>query len=185
MRDNNHNRDLFGRQSKAVRDVLGDYPIVEATADILIYVSAADAEEAIPGDPNNCIFAKACKRSYGSRGVLFFPTIAYIDMPNEHGERVVFRAGVKEATRRAIEALDLAGERREGTFRLYAIPKSNTLAVMKKNQRRRTQELKKSKRSINPVRSAAAKKSNAQRKAATYIGLRDGAGAIRTHEAEA
>ena len=176
----NNTRDLFGRQSIAVRNILGEYPVVEATADILIYVSAADAADAVPGDPNNCIFAKACKRSYGSRGVLFFPTVAYIDMPNEAGERVVFRARVKESTRKAIEMLDLVGERREGTFRLYAMPKSNTLAALKKTSEKRQKAMKKGKHAISPTRSEAAKKSNAERRAARYVGLRDGLGVVRT-----
>lgn len=178
----NNNRDIYGRQTIEVRNLLGEYPIVEADADILIYVTGEDARDAVPGDPNNCIFAKACKRSYGSRGVLFFPTVAYIDMPNEKGERVILRACVKEATRRAIEDLDIGGFRKSGTFRLYAMPKAQTLKRTRELKRKRAKALKAGKRKIDPTRSAAARKAQSLRKAAKYYGLRDGGGMVREQD---
>ena len=184
MRNNQNTGDYFGRQTTEVRKILGEYPIVEATADILIYVSAGDARDAVPGDPHNCIFAKACQRSYGSRGVLFFPTVAYIDMPDETGQRVIFRARVKEKTRQAIEALDLLGERYEGTFRLYAIPPSETIAIRRQRDRRRRRRLAQGTHTPNPNIQEATRKQRSRRKFSKHLGLRDGAGAVRKTRSE-
>jgi hypothetical protein len=172
--------DIFGRQTAEVRRIIGTYPIVEATADILIYVNAGDAAGAIPGDPNNCVFAKACKRSYGSRGVLFFPTVAYIDMPNEEGERVIFRARVKEKTRQAIEALDVLGDRYEGTFRLYAMPPSETISARRKAAHRRRRRKRQGTYVVNPKIQAAARAQRKRRKFMKHLGLRDGSGLTQT-----
>lgn len=171
--------DVFGREGKAVRQILGDYPLIEATADMLIFVTADDAKNAVRGDPNNCSFANACKRSYGSHGVVIYPTVAYIDMPDETGKHVVFRFRVKEGTREAIERLDLEGERREGTFRLYAVPKREQLAVVRRNKAKRQKALMAGRSKVNPARVAAAKKNMADRKLAKLYGLRDGTLAVQ------
>lgn len=175
------NKDIYGRQIVEVRQFFGDYPIIEATADTFIYVSADDAAMAIPGDARRCSFANACKRSYGSRGVLFYKTVAYIDMKYPvTGEHVVFRFAIKEETRKAIEALDLDGDRREGTFRLYAISKSNMLKEIKRRRDRQSREREERKRRGEPrlvshAKSAAMKQTMEKRRAAAGYGLRDGA----------
>ena len=84
----------------------GDLPVVEAKANLQVQPIAEDIENAVPGDPQNCAFAKACKRMYGSKGVLFFSTVAYIDLLDGKGRRVAMRHTISELWHAAAKPVD-------------------------------------------------------------------------------
>ena len=77
---NKESPDFFGRQAEEVRSIFGDLEIVEARVDHVVYVTALEHEHGKRGDPNKCMFSEACKRALGSKAVLFYPTVAYIDI---------------------------------------------------------------------------------------------------------
>lgn len=185
-----HNTDIYGRQAHEVRSIFGDLPIVEAKTDFVVYVNASDITEGVQGDANQCMFSLACKRAFGSQGVLFYPTVAYVDMldPNDNSRRIVMRFVLPQKTRERLERFDAEqnkGGSKDATFLLKAVPKSATLKQNAKNQRKRQRALRAGKHSISVTRSEGAKKAHATRKQSQLLGIRDGLGKIVTHTKDA
>ena len=133
-------KDVFHRQADEVRSIFGDLEIVEAKTDFVVYVTADEQEHSERGNPNKCMFSNACKRAFGSKGVLFYPTIAYVDMidPTDPTQRIVMRFMLPRETRRRLEDFDMGiGETKEATFVLKAVSKTRTLAYMAQDKKRR------------------------------------------------
>ena len=169
--------DLKGREARDVRSMFGDLPLIEAKAEMIVYVSASDVETGVPGDPEHCMFSQACKRAFGSRAVLFYPTVAYVDMLDEDGHRIVMRFRVADKTRRALQrfdALHAAAKDAEATFRLFPIPPKATLEAMRKRQRQRTKAIKSGKHTVSSTRSAGSKKAARTRRNKALMGMRVG-----------
>jgi hypothetical protein len=163
-----------------VRKILGDYPVRDATADMIVYVNLNDQEHGVPGDPHNCMFSLACKRAFGSQGVLFYPTVAYVDMldPNDQGQRIVLRFRLPKATRERLEHFEWDRNHAvEATFLLTAVPKHDRLDQRRKGNKQRYNEIKSGKRTVDPKRSARARQSH--RTVVTtkrLLGIRSGEG---------
>jgi hypothetical protein len=176
---NQNSPDVFGRQTEEVRSLFGDLEIVEARTDFVVYVTSEEHQRGVRGDPNNCMFSQACKRALGSKGVLFFPTVAYVDLidPRNSDRRIVMRFGLPPYTRRALEDFDAdVGSFKEASFLLKAIPPSERLAAKSKRSRARR---------LNPTevteaRSAAAKKGHQTRNNKALLGVRSGTGQVHT-----
>src|SRR5262249_38561966 len=97
-----------------------DMEVVDADHDLRVFVNKHDLECAERGNPTECVFAKACKRLYGSRAILFFRSVAYVDLPDEEGIRRVYRFLIGRAAKNAIEKYDRTGEAHPGGFLLSA-----------------------------------------------------------------
>lgn len=166
--------DFKGREAGDLRQAFGELPIVEAKADTIVYVSRDEIGHSVRRDPHNCVFANACKRAFGSRAVLFYPTIAYVDMLDSEGNRVVMRFRVSSKTRAAIERFDQVGDAAEATFVLSAIPKGSTLAAEAKRYQKRMRAVKAGVHKVNPNRSRGGKKAARTRKNKELMGLRVG-----------
>jgi hypothetical protein len=171
-------KDVGGREIKEVRKILGEYPVIDSTADMVVYVNLQDQEFGVPGDPHNCMFSRACKRAFGSHGVLFYPTVAYVDMlnPKDQNERVVFRFQLPKETRERLERFEWDRSHAvEASFLLKAVSKSNRLTARRASQRKRDGELKDGKRAVDPRRSAAAKEgARRRREEQRLLGIRSG-----------
>lgn len=182
------NLDAFKRQTQEVREIFGDLEIIEAKTDFIVYVTAEEQETSVRGDPNNCMFATACKRAFGSKGVLFYPTVAYVDMldPNDSSRRIVMRFRLPTTTRKKLEDFDAVPpgglKGREATFILKAVPKTHTLAAQAKHSKRRRRLLQMGKAEVSPTRSEGSKKGHQTRRAKALMGVRSGAGQIHTRE---
>jgi hypothetical protein len=175
--------DFFDRHTKEIRRLYGTLPIEDARADFLVHVVAADQEEGEPGNPNTCMFSRACKRAFGSHAVLFYPTVAYVDMldPHDNSRRVVFRFKLPTKTRKRLEEFDLGrGAVAEATFLLKAVSPSQRLAATRRKQRQRVREIAAGKREVSPERSAIAKRGHETRRRANIFGIRSGTGQIPT-----
>jgi hypothetical protein len=173
-------KDVFQRHTVAVRNIFGDLPIVEAKADFVVYVSADEHQTGVRGDPNNCMFSQACKRAFGSKGVLFFPTVAYVDMldPDDSSRRIVMRFVLPIKTREKLEAFDMdADERIESTFILKAVPKTRQLAHMKKYAAQHKIRAEVSDEVI-AARKVAAAKGQKTRRDKRLMGVRSGTGQV-------
>ena len=169
--------DLKGREARDVRATFGGLPLVEAKADTYIYVSKDDIEQAVPGDPNNCMFSKACKRSFGSRAVLFYPSVAYVDM-SVGGKRVVMRFHLPKKSHDAILAFDANDDVREETFLLKSVSRSRTLEMSRRRQKEWKGELAAGIRQKDPKKVAVAEKSQQTRRNRVLFGIRDGRGDV-------
>jgi hypothetical protein len=182
--------DVFYRQSAEVASIFGDLEIVEAKADFVVYVTADEQQQGISGDPNNCMFALGCKRAFGSKGVLFYPTIAYVDMldPSDPSRRIVMRFMLPAETRRRLEAFDRGeGGFKEATFILKAVPKYKTLAQQAKQKLKQKRALLRGSHSAEYIesRKAAAAKALHTRRNSRLMGVRSGTGQVHTRTLDA
>jgi hypothetical protein len=76
-----------------------DIETYDATFPLRVQPTEADMVGADPKDPFNCFFVRAIKRMYGSYAVVFWKTIAYVDLINGQGVRCIYRFSVpKDAT---------------------------------------------------------------------------------------
>jgi hypothetical protein len=127
-------------RSKVQQDALerhfGTWPVVEAEHELRVILLDQDLEGAVPGDPERCVLAQACKRM-GFSYPLFFRTRAYLALPDEGGNMRVERFMIPEATARAIRRFDITGTMPVGGFRITPPTKSQTLEY----QRLKTQRL--------------------------------------------
>jgi hypothetical protein len=177
--------DVFGRQADEVRSIFGALEIVEAKTDFVVYVTAEEHETGVRGDPNRCMFSNACKRAFGSKGVLFYPTIAYVDMvdPRDSSRRIVMRFQLPPETRKQLEDFDAGiGDFQEASFILKAVRPSERLAAKAKRsrQRKRAQQLSPAERTA--AKSEAATKGHQTRRTKALMGIRSGSGQIHTRD---
>ena len=170
--------DYKGREASDLRKVFGDLPLIEADGSLLVYISRDEIDNSVRGDPRNCMFANACKRAFGARAVLFYPTVAYVDTLDEDGERVVMRFRVTAKTRQAIEKFDAQPEQSqvEAAFWLRRMPKGKRLKRQNADKRRWSQELREGTRKKDPDKQASSKEAAATRKENALMGLRVGSG---------
>lgn len=183
------NPDVFRRQTEEVRSIFGELEVVEATSDFVVYVTAQEQEESERGNPNTCMFSAACKRAFGSKGVLFYPTVAYVDMidPEDPSRRIVMRFMLPQKTRDRLEAFDRGeGDTQEATFVLKAVPKTRTLAhqlkIARRSRRRRLLQV--TPAEVAERRKASAKKGHETRRSKALMGVRSGSGQIHTRSDE-
>lgn len=122
-------------RDEAIARMWGGLPVVDAKAELYVVVAEEDSAAAVQGDPTECAFAQACRRMYQSQAVMFYTTVAYVDLPDEKGKRKVFRFCMPAGARRLIERFDRTGEAPPGGFRLIAPKPSITFeGKARKNQ---------------------------------------------------
>ena len=122
------------------RDILvrffGDLPVIEAKGKLIVLANDNDGQRAVRADPANCVFAKACHRLYGSTAVVFFRSVAYIDLPDAHNVRHIHRFMLPHETRDKIAEFDRTGVAATGGYTLLPPTRSATLEAAEKYQRR-------------------------------------------------
>lgn len=180
---NQSTTDVLGRQAEEVRSIFGGLEIVESKTDFVVYVTAEEHQTGVRGDPNNCMFSNACKRALGSRGVLFYPTVAYVDMidPHDQSRRIVVRFALPKQTRQALEDFDAeVGGFKEASFLLKAIRPSERMAVKAKRDRERRKAQRLSPVEKTEAKSEAAKKGHKTRRDKALLGVRSGTGQVHT-----
>jgi hypothetical protein len=124
--------------SREIQRIWGDVPVVDAKKDLRVVVQPCDVGDAKVKDPGHCVFARACKRSFGSTKVLFFRRVAYVELPCSDGTKRVERFLLTHAMRKLIATFDRGlPVLPEGGFELKAPPPSYTLAGMKVDKDRR------------------------------------------------
>ncbi len=89
-----------------IQRLWGDAPVVDATKDLRVFILPDDAEGAVRRDPGCCVFARACQRSFGSTKVLFFRSVAYVELPDDEGNVRVERFNMTPKMRSLVEAFD-------------------------------------------------------------------------------
>jgi hypothetical protein len=124
--------------SKEIQRIWGDVPVVDAKKDLRVVVQPCDVGDAKVKDPGHCVFARACRRSFGSTKVLFFRQVAYVELPCNDGTKRVERFLLTHAMRELIATFDRGQPvLPEGGFELKAPNPSHTLAGMKADKVRR------------------------------------------------
>lgn len=145
MAKTTHRVNNGGRPAEVGRFFRG-LPVVDATESLRILVNREDIKRAKRLDPNNCVFAQACRRLFNSHAVLFLRRYAYVELPDEKNVRMVFRYVIPNATVDKIVHFDKTGEAAEGGFILNAPPKSMTIGAHRAYSRRYAKEVASGKR---------------------------------------
>lgn len=140
-----------GRQAVVGRFFRG-LPVLEATEPLRITVLRQDIAQAQRLDPNNCVFAKACKRLFDSHAVLFLRRRAYVELPDSKGKRVVFRYIINDEMLDQIIAFDKTGIAPEGGFVLNPPSPSTTIDAIHKAWKRHEADLRAGKKRKGPTR---------------------------------
>lgn len=159
-----------GRQAIVGRYFRG-LPVIEAAEPLRIIVNSVDKGKSKRLDPNNCVFAQACKRLFNSHAVLFLRTTAYVELPDSKGRRTVNRFKIPVETRNAIVTFDKTGEAPEGGFIIVPPTKCNTMSAHTAYSKRYQEELRTGKRKIT-------RRYKPSRVRATLANVRDGRGKL-------
>lgn len=106
----------------------GDLPVVEATHELRVQPTDADIKSAKKNDPANCAFSRTCQRMWGATTVLFFGTVAYVDLLSDKGVRRVERFQLPMAAREYIAAFDAGKKVNPAGFVITPPKPSQTLA---------------------------------------------------------
>lgn len=122
-----HGAQSFQVRSAELKRYFENLEVVEASAPLHLQPQHCDIETAQRDDPTNCAFSRACQRMYGSRVVLFFGTVAYVDLLDENGEKKIHRFVIDRKAQEFIKAFDAGEDVRPGGFRLSPPPPSSTL----------------------------------------------------------
>jgi hypothetical protein len=98
-----------GAQSKSLDEIKrlwGDVEVVDAAKDLRVFVQPEDVNKASRKDPGCCVFAQACRRQFSATKVLFWRSVAYVELPGPSGKRRVERFILSSAMRDLIESFD-------------------------------------------------------------------------------
>ena len=84
----------------------GDIEVVDSRKDLRVFVQPEDVKSAVQKDPGCCVFAQACKRQFAATKVLFWKSVAYVELPGPGGKRRVERFQLSSEMREMIEDFD-------------------------------------------------------------------------------
>jgi hypothetical protein len=123
-----------------IKRLWGGLPVIDGEHDLRVFINQSDLDNAVRKDPGACVFAAACKRIFGSSKVLFFKSVAYVDLPDGNGARRVERFEMPDKMRELIEAFD-RGEMTipEAGF-LLKVPKASFTLEYRRNISRKTRK---------------------------------------------
>ena len=104
-------------------------PVVEAKADLMIFVTKEDISCGVRKDPCQCAIAQAVKRAVGDGGgeAEIHRGIAYVKAPDEAGEVVWHRFRLGPRTRKRVETFDKTGKVDPAGYLLKAPTRTQTL----------------------------------------------------------
>jgi hypothetical protein len=85
-------------------------PVVEAKKELRVFINSDDIKTAIRKDPAHCAFSNACRRLFGSHSVVFFRTVAYVELPDGKGSTRIERFALTKETKRLIIKFDRTGK---------------------------------------------------------------------------
>jgi hypothetical protein len=89
-----------------IRRHWGDIEVIDAAKDLRVFVQPEDVQSATAKDPGCCVFAQACKRQFAATKVLFWRSVAYVELPGPDGKRRVERFSLSPQMRDLIENFD-------------------------------------------------------------------------------
>jgi hypothetical protein len=84
----------------------GDVEVIDSQKDLRVFVQPEDVASAKAKDPGCCVFAQACKRQFAATKVLFWKSVAYVELPGPDGARRVERFSLSPSMRSLIESFD-------------------------------------------------------------------------------
>jgi len=104
-----NNRTSSCRKNKSYDEIKrhwGDIEVVDADKDLRVFIQPEDVRSATKKDPGCCVFAQACKRQFAATKVLFWKSVAYVELPGADGKKRVERFQLGPQMRDLIEDFD-------------------------------------------------------------------------------
>ena len=127
------------QSSETIRRTWGDVEVVDAEKDLRVFIQPDDVTNASIKDPGCCVFAQACKRQFSASKVLFWKSVAYVELPGPTGLRRVERFSMSPQMRDLVENFDRGNAiATVAGFELKAPRPSYTLAAKAAKQKRHT-----------------------------------------------
>lgn len=152
-------------QLRTLKDVYGaNRKVVDAIADLRVFANREDIDGADRNNICECVFARACRRLFGSTAVVFFLNVAYVDLPDEDGTHRINRFMLSAAMRRRIVEFDKTGVAHPGGFILRAPSKSQRLDKIRERDHTRRS------RPGERAKDAAKRRRYAKRRRAVIVG---------------
>lgn len=96
-----------GKYANTVERFWDGVPVEDAKNELRIIIKPCDIKDASRKDPGHCVFARACKRSFGTRKILFLRSIAYVELPDEKGDTKVERFFMSESVQQLVRNFDM------------------------------------------------------------------------------
>jgi hypothetical protein len=99
----------MSRNTKSFEEIKrhwGDLEVIDARKDLRVFIQPEDVRSATAKDPGCCVFAQACKRQFSASKVLFWRSVAYVELPGPDGKRRVERFILSPEMRDLIENFD-------------------------------------------------------------------------------
>lgn len=172
-----NNQSRPSKEQEALRFFEG-MPVEEAKADLLVIPTKRDIKGAVRADPRNCALSRACNRLYGSRAAIVFKRVAYIDLINEDGDRVVMRFKIRGKVWDAIVHFDETGEFPMNGFVFRRPTKSETLAAMSEYNKARNEAI------IQGTNVQKGRHKTPRGNSVSLEGVRDGTGQVHFHKTD-
>ena len=100
---------LSCRKTKSYEEIRrhwGDVEVIDARKDLRVFIQPEDVSSAAVKDPGCCVFAQACKRQFAATKVVFWKSVAYVELPGPDGRRRVERFQLSSEMRELIENFD-------------------------------------------------------------------------------
>jgi hypothetical protein len=94
------------RSLEEIKRHWGDLEVIDARKDLRVFIQPEDVRSATVKDPGCCVFAQACKRQFAASKVLFWRSVAYVELPGPDGKRRVERFILSPEMRDLIENFD-------------------------------------------------------------------------------
>lgn len=164
--------------AEELRREWGDVPVIDAMKDLRVFVMPEDVAAATRKDPGFCVFAQACRRSYGSTKVMFWRTVAYVELPNAEGgirvERFMLGDGVQALIRRFDEG---KGVIPKAGFVLHAPPRGRKLDHARRAKSKRVKALRE-RRKILGLAAVPRDTAFRDKKVVLDMAVRSGVGAV-------
>ena len=125
---------------KILKRFFGGLPVVDSKQELRVFANDSDVDEATPKDPQHCVFANACRRQFGSHKVAFFKHIAYVELPDNKGNKRIERFTLPNVTTRSIIEFDKTGKANPGGYFLRSPVGTKTLEASLAVNRARIRE---------------------------------------------
>lgn len=103
---NRRSSSFKGKSFEEIKHYWGDVEVVDARKDLRVFIQPEDVRSATAKDPGCCVFAQACKRQFSATKVLFWRSVAYVELPGPDGNRRVERFALSSDMRELIENFD-------------------------------------------------------------------------------
>lgn len=103
----------FRKDNKSFEEIKrhwGDVEVVDAQANLRVFIQPEDVRSATKKDPGCCVFAQACKRQFAATKVLFWRSVAFVELPAPTGGRRVERFELSPQMRDLIDNFDRGQE---------------------------------------------------------------------------